>query len=286
MPQPRQVRADNVAAVDQSRRGEDTDPERIHVLLGTPIAGGVVTQEFLHTALALQRRFLELGWSLTVATRPDGLVTRSRNKFASQVVLNADFTHLLMIDSDISIKPEAVERLINSGHLLTGAIVPLRVVEWQRVHALIDAIPGASAEELEAFSHQYAVEFLSSGQTQVSKNGFLSVRSLGSAVMLIRREALVKLSDSPTVAKFEPAVPQESEAEIGWTFFDPFVDERSVYLSEDYAFCHRWRAAEGFVYADLQSAVSHVGPVAINGDFAATLAVSKKLNAKQTRTHL
>ena len=50
---------------------------------------------------AFRRRFDELGWGLDVQTRSDGLVTRTRNIFASQMVRSDAYTHLLMVDADI-----------------------------------------------------------------------------------------------------------------------------------------------------------------------------------------
>jgi uncharacterized protein len=86
------------------------------VLLGTPVAGGVVTHEYLHAVLALQQRFAALRWGLQVVTKPDGLVTRSRNALASAVARDARFTHLLMLDADVVVSPDGVERLLGAGH--------------------------------------------------------------------------------------------------------------------------------------------------------------------------
>lgn len=252
-----------------------------HVLLATPVAGGVVTHEYLHGVLAIQRDFAERGWTLTVTTKADGLVTRSRNRFASRVVHDETITHLLMLDADVVVAPEAVARLVESGHDVCGVCVPLREVDWARVRGLLDVLPDASADDLDAFSHYFAVEFEGEGGARTPVDGFLPVRSLGSAAMLIGRDALVAMSQSNLVTAYDAHPHRAGATESGWTFFDPFVDERGVYLSEDYAFCHRWRAlaSQGTgnrVVADLRSTARHIGPVPIDGDIAATLAVSRR----------
>ena len=44
------------------------------------------------------------------------------------------------------------------------------------------------------------------------------------------------------------------------------------YLSEDYTFCHRWRAIGGRLWLDTQSRLVHVGPREFAGDAAARFA--------------
>lgn len=265
-----------MASVNSTSDGEHG---AVHILIGTPVAGGLVSHEYVYTVLGLQAAFLARGWALTLETRPDGLVTRSRNHFGSRVAASTRFTHLLMIDADVALRPEVAIRLVESGHDVCAAVVALRQVDWGRVRTLLDTLPDATEEQLAALSHMHAVEFETANSWQHPVQGFLPVRSVGSAAMLIRREALLRLVDSEHVTPFDAVVSGSSTHETGWTFFDPYVDERGIYLSEDYAFCHRWRQAGGQVWADIRSRTQHVGPVAITGDIATSLAVSSQLAA-------
>jgi hypothetical protein len=231
--------------------------------------------------LSLQRRCAELGWGLQVETRADGLVTRTRNIFASEVVRHEDYTHLLMIDADMGFEPAVVERLVGSGHDVVGACVPLREVQWERVRDALDLLPDLDAQDLAAAAHGHAIAFLDAPQ-QRATSGFLPVRFIGSAMLLASRDALVRLAHSDQVSEYERGGPWSDWPADGWTFFDPLVDPRaSNYLSEDYAFCLRWRNAGGTVWADLQSAVSHVGTVRVGGDPARSLSVSQRLAAER-----
>lgn len=248
------------------------------VLIGTPAAGEQVSMHYLYMMLAIERRFAELGWRLDVSLRAHGLVTTSRNAFASAVVENADYTHLLMIDADCSFDPSVVERLIAAEQSVVGACVPLRQVKWDRVGSHLERHPDASAEDLAHMSHEFAVSFMPGAGAQATADGFLPARFLGSAVMLLSRDALVRMSESDQVDRYEmgaslgPGTP-----DFGWTFFDPFVDpERGAYLSEDYAFCQRWRALGGTVYADPRATVTHTGPVSIVGNLSDTIAALAK----------
>jgi len=249
------------------------------VMLGTPVGGGVVSHDYLHGVLAVQRHFTELGWRHEIVTIPDGLVTRSRNAFASAVVRNPDITHLLMLDADVVVAPDGVERLVRAGHDVCGAVVALRQIGWQRVREHLDECPDATAEDLRSIANEYAVQMLP-GQRRV--DGFVPVRFIGSAAMLISRAALVVLSDTDQVERVENGLPGPDGLDSGWTFFDPIVDEAGTYLSEDYAFCERWRLSGGTIWADLQTPTRHIGPVPIEGDIGRSVsAASAALKARR-----
>lgn len=53
------------------------------------------------------------------------------------------------------------------------------------------------------------------------------------------------------------------------TAFDSMRDDAGEFLSEDYAFCHRARAAGFTIYCDTHSDLTHVGRKAYRGNFAA-----------------
>jgi len=246
-------------------------------MVATPVGGGVVAHEYLHSVMNIQSHFSSLGWSMQLVTKPDGLVTRSRNGFASAVVRSDKFTHLLMLDADVTISPEGIERLVRSEHDFTGSVVALREVNWGTVRKHLDRVPEASAEEMRAVANKYA---LWTEPKQKAVDGFIPVKAIGSAVMLISRSALVQLSESDQVEHASRGLHTMDGEESGWTFFDPFVDEDGVYLSEDYAICQRWRSIGGQVWADLETKTNHIGPVPIRGDIAASLSASRKFLAR------
>ncbi|MGA9148289.1 MAG: hypothetical protein WBZ04_12075 [Candidatus Nanopelagicales bacterium] len=256
----------------------------VNVYLGTPVAGGVVAHDYMHSVFAIQRHFEKLGWGLKFVTQPDGLVTRPRNAFASVVVRNEEFTHLLMLDADVVIAPESVERMIRADHDVVGAGVPLRQVDWNKVRDHLDLIPSATAAELRSVSHRFAAWFEPRGGSRVPVDGFLPALVIGSAALLISRETLCRLVEESAVDAFKFGAHASDGKESGWTFFDPFVSADGVYLSEDYAFCERVRGIDGQVWVDLESPTKHVGPVAIEGEISTTLsAASQAARARRER---
>jgi hypothetical protein len=240
-------------------------------LVATPVGGGVVAHDYVHGINALRQHLVDLDWSVEFVSQPDGLVTRSRNSFASYVVRNERFTHLLMLDADVVVPPAGIERLVLSGHDVAGCVVPLRNVNWTRVREHLDQRPAATVEELRAIASEYAVTF---DRGQKAVDGFIPVRHIGSAAMLISRAALVTMSESNTVTYARNGLHAPDQHHEGWTFFDPLVDDDGNYLSEDYAFCDRWQALGGQVWADLRTPTRHIGPVGIAGDIATSIAAS------------
>lgn len=227
-------------------------------MLRPPLAGGVVAHDYLHGVSAFLNRCAELKWFASLVTQPDGLVTRSRNSFASLVMRHESYTHLLMLDADIVVATKGLERLVRSGHDVVGSAVPLRNVNWDRAREAAETERNVTVDQLRLVATDYAVWF--EGDRMIATDGSVPVVAVGSAAMLVSRKALVAVVDAGLVQYAEQGLSAADGREDGWTFFDPFVYEDGIYLSEDYAFCHRWRATGGQVFVDTQTPTKHVGP--------------------------
>jgi hypothetical protein len=86
--------------------------------------------------------------------------------------------------------------------------------------------------------------------------------------MMISRRALEVIRDAnPQLrARFGETGSNMSEAVL---YFETMIDPDSGrYLSEDYAFCRRWRDCGGEVWADLTGRLSHMGPAIYTGTAA------------------
>ena len=86
--------------------------------------------------------------------------------------------------------------------------------------------------------------------------------------MLIARRAFEAVADAGIVADYldDEAVAGGSAAPRIRGFFETLVHPVSGrYLSEDFAFCHRWRSTGGEVWVDVQTPLGHEGSFMFEG---------------------
>src|ERR1700748_2080913 len=89
-----------------------------HICIATPCYGGQVFQNYFLSIIALiyaveRRKDIDLSF---IVRGGDSLITRSRNSIVAEFLSQPKYTHLLWVDADIGFSPEAVYRLIQSGH--------------------------------------------------------------------------------------------------------------------------------------------------------------------------
>ena len=93
--------------------------------------------------------------------------------------------------------------------------------------------------------------------------------------MCIKRGVFKAMMEKYPALNYVPeGPPNNPDAHLHWLFFDCMVDPDSGrYLSEDYAFCRRWRDIGGKIWVDLQCKLMHLGQHNFRGDLAESLRV-------------
>lgn len=204
------------------------------LFLATPCYGGLVTERYLDSVLALQARALAEGLPLEIATLgDDALITRARNRLVERF-LAGPHRHLLFVDADIGFRPEAALRLRAFAGDVVGGIYPVKRIDPAAL-ARHPGRPAAAFDYVVGWGDPDALE---------GRDGFARARWLGAGFLMIDRPVLAALG-------------------AGW--FDTAIDGDGTYLSEDYAFCRRAAAAGFAVWADLDSRLSHTGPFTLVG---------------------
>jgi hypothetical protein len=155
-----------------------------------------------------------------------------------------DFTHLLFIDADVGFPAQMVLDMLTFGEPVVGAIYRKKCapVEW------------VASGGLDNPDH---------------RNGFIEVEGLGMGCFLIRRDAIAAMIDYfPSKIYPHIAIPDFRTTQnrtLG--FFDQIrIAEGKV--SEDIAFCKRYREAGGKVWATIAYPTHHEGPHVFSGCFA------------------
>jgi len=126
-------------------------------------------------------------------------------------------------------------------------------------------------DELKSSLLEYPIEFEfedgnpeTVGQVQTDGNGMGRVRRAGSAFMMVTRPAVNRLAAAyPELAYLDPPS-QKTHYGLFYNGFTGQEDQRR-WVSEDFAFCDRWRQIGGSVWVDLTSGLNHTGSIKYEG---------------------
>ena len=238
-------------------------PPAVSILLATPCYGGMANIAFFNAVLQLQKACDARGVGLEVRlSGGDALISRARSQIATDFLRETAHTHLLFVDADIGFAPDHVFRLLGLGKPLAGGVYPLKAILWDKV---ADAVRRGAAD-VQAASLGYVVRFLPSPTSSVElEDGFGPVSYVGTGFMLIGRPVLEALAQAhPELHCTIADVNSVSRPVI--MFFETMIDpETREHLSEDYAFCKRWRDLGGEIWADFQTPMSHIGHAVYRG---------------------
>jgi hypothetical protein len=235
-------------------------------MVATPCYGGLVGQHYMLSFLKLQRRAPEAGYEVKLSLLGnDSLVSRARSTLVGAFLDDASATHLLFIDADIGFEPDQVERLLAFDRDFVGALYPVKAVDWERLPERFTT----TGEGLAQAGLNYVGTFCEGAELR-RDGDFATAIYVGGGFQLIRRSVIERMVAAYPDTRYTKvhAYPPSSGDNL-YALFDCVIDrETGAYLSEDYAFCRRWRDIGGEIWLDTASRLTHVGPAAFAGDFA------------------
>jgi hypothetical protein len=240
----------------------ETPPPFIY--LAVPCYGGQLDLYFVDSVLKLQKACAARGVGLHVEMMGgEALITRGRSRLAAQFLDHPTATHILYIDADIGFAPETVFRLLDADKDVIAAVCPLKKIDWEKVRSA--AVAGV--QDLQAASIGYVVRFLPTPDQSVNvENGFAQVAYGGTGFLMIRRAAMQRLADAHPELRAKMGDMADPLAPEAVMVFESMIEpETGQYLSEDYAFCRRWRDLGGEIWADFEARLTHVGHAAYTG---------------------
>jgi hypothetical protein len=233
--------------------------------VATPCHGGEVQIQYLDAVLRLAEacEARGVGFHLELL-EDDRVIARARARLAHRFLQHPAATHLLFCDADIAFAPDTAFRILAAEKDLIAGVCPLKRLDWQKIRRM--ALAGVP--DLQAASLGYVLRFLPNAANSVEVDaGFARIAYAGTGFMLIRREAVRRVIDAhPELAA------TLADGERVAMVFEPMVEpETGEHLSEDYAFCRRFRDLGGEVFGDVESRFTHVGPAAYTGSLLAAL---------------
>ena len=229
-----------------------------HLFVATPCYGGVVHQGYMRSVIGLLQTGPSLGFRVSVELLGnDSLITRSRNTLVAKFLNTESATHLLFVDADIEFETAQIVRMLRFGEEVVAGVYPLKMIHWD------DAARERfrSGEGPETAPLRY-VGYPAEGAELESRDGFVTGWYAGAGCMMIRRSALQRMTEAFPETRYTAAhtQPEPETLRNQYALFDCMIDPATGhYLSEDYAFCTRWRSIGGRIWLDTLGQLVHTG---------------------------
>ena len=233
----------------------------IKLFLSTPCYGGLCLEKYMIGIIKLQLLLIKEGIQLMIdTTENESLVHRARNVAVGRFMQKTDADFVMFIDADVEFDAHSVLRLLNSGHDVSVAVYPKKVVMWDQAR---EAVENGDDRNMALLSSSLVANIGATKRSVV--NGFVEVLDGPTGFMMISREALTKMHEHYPELNCKNDH-QNRDFDEYCAIFDCMIDPDSKrYLSEDYAFCRRWQQMGGKIYADCNTTLGHVGNLPFSG---------------------
>jgi len=239
-------------------------------MIATPTAGGIVKTCYAVTLFRALAAIRDSGWRAEFVTLDGSDVSVARNCFANFFLRQPDFTHLLMIDSDMSLDGNVVCRLLRCDKPVVGAAYSKRQMDLQ---ALVEAARNSDLPlgDLSALALQYTVQVRP--ETVQVTEGMCRVERIGLGCAVVRRDAFERMIAAGAVQLRPDRILQRLGLEGPFhDFFGQITLENGDRLSEDYSFCERWRSISGNeIWALVDDLIGHVGDMVYGAPYLSRL---------------
>ena len=233
----------------------------VKLFLSTPCYGGLCLEKYMKSIVNLQMLLMREGVQLMLdTTENESLVHRARNVSIGRFMQKTDADFFMFIDADVEFDAQSVLRLLNSGHEVSVAVYPKKVVMWDQAR---EAVENGDERNMALISSSLVANIGATKRSVV--NGFVEVLDGPTGFMMISREALTKMHEHYPELNCKNDH-QNRDFDEYCAIFDCMIDPDSRrYLSEDYAFCRRWQQMGGKIYADCNTTLGHVGNLPFSG---------------------
>jgi len=241
------------------------------LMIAQPTTGSVVTQTVGFMA-KLFKALSEQGmhWRYQHLELSD--IAFSRNIFASNLIADNEFTHLLFIDSDMGFLSESILGMLDFNKPVTAIACPKRHLAWDQLIRLAAAEmtkpqdqrhTTKSLVDIAMDYNVYNKGFDGSDWSAEQDGKFLKVPAVGTGIMLIHRDVfeimLAKGVAVPRTGHKAPGLLIEGAPYCDFFSQLPTADG-SMIESEDISFCKRWvEDCGGEIWVDIDSRVLHYG---------------------------
>ena len=235
----------------------------LHLVIGTPMYGGMCTSEYTQSLLNLSESANKSDVKLTtIFLGNESLIQRGRNTVAHHFMNLPDATHLLFIDADIKFRTEDIVRMIQADKSLIIGPVGLKGYNWDEIRQA--AINGE--DDIARTGGVFNINKLP-GIDMVDENTPFEIEHGGNAFMMIRRDVFETLKPhTPIYTNGGRSLPDGVEI---YDYFRVEINKDTNHLlSEDYFLCHSYRQLGGKVWCAPWVETGHFGSHLFNGKYS------------------
>jgi|TARA_R110001592_G_scaffold176160_1_gene415648 hypothetical protein len=248
------------------------------IFIGTPMYGGNCSGSYTKSCTDLAMMCAANGIDVRFYYLfNESLIQRARNYVVDEF-MRSDCTHLIFIDSDIAFDPRDVLGLIAiqvsdpKFNVVTGPY-PKKTIAWEKVKKAVEI---GKAEDTPFALDQYTADYVFNPINKLASFNLsepLEIGEGGTGFMCIPRETFEKYKEAYPEYSYKPDHIRtenfDGSNEI-MAYFDCIIDPKTKrYLSEDYFFCHKARAAGMQVWMCPWMQINHIGSYIFKGNMAA-----------------
>ena len=195
----------------------------------TPCYGGLIHKPCFASYWNLRETLFQIGMKheLNLGVN-ESLITRGRSEMA-KTFLEGDMERLMWIDADLEFTPDDVAKLWN-----LDADIAVGIYAMKRFPVVFAAwVEGKLIGDLDSLPNPCEVDYA------------------GTGFMMIKRHVFEQIQEA------NPELMYEGQTGNTCHFYGEEI--AGTLLSEDYAFCRRWRALGGKITADTSVRLRHYG---------------------------
>jgi len=251
-------------------------PQAASLMVAAPLYAGAAA-DYLRSIIGLVGAAERAGLGCRFAwLSNNAVIDRARNALVA-AFLESEARYLVFIDGDIGFDPDQLIGLIarmeaDPALAVVGAPCPKRRINWNLVAAAAErGLAAGNPAALERFSGVFALDLVDpKGQFRLDQP--IELTRIGTGLMAIRREVIAGLIARHPELRYAPDQLDRDSGLVGdhlHALFQPLIDpETGHLLSDDYAFCHRVRAAGFRIWLAPWMRTSHTGPARFAGALA------------------
>lgn len=251
----------------------ETGGGRMKVIVATPVYGETISTgthvSIIDAIRFFAREFPHIGFTTHVLST--SFFPMARNVLSSLFLGEADATHILFVDPDMSFSPELVAKMLAFGKPVVGAIYPDKAVDFDAFRRAMKTSSNTLHGQLQSIRYVYDGDAIvgrrgPDGKKEVEVvDGFVRVTQAGTGLLLIAREVFETIRER--LPEMWIAQPKEWLRKMGLAegmgyiqCFDMVPGDDGSHTGSDVAFSDRWvKGCGGEIWSCVDEAIIRIG---------------------------